>query len=70
MTPAEGPTARVRTANHARSIRGLVDATRCRQVRAVLRAEDVDVDGADVDVYGVEDGTHLATARGVYKTAD
>ena len=29
-----------------------------------------DVGTVDVDVYGAADGTHLATARGVYKTAD
>ena len=29
-----------------------------------------DVGTVDVDVYGASDGTHLATARGVYKTAD
>ena len=29
-----------------------------------------DVGTVDVDVFGAEDGTHLATARGVYKTAD
>jgi len=29
-----------------------------------------DVGTVDVDVYGVDDGTHLASARGVYKTAD
>jgi acyl-coenzyme A thioesterase PaaI-like protein len=29
-----------------------------------------DVGTVDVDVYGAEDGTHLATARGVYKTGD
>ena len=29
-----------------------------------------EVGTVDVDVYGAADGTHLATARGVYKTAD
>ena len=29
-----------------------------------------DVGTVDVDVYGAEDGTRLASARGVYKTAD
>ena len=29
-----------------------------------------DVGTVDVDVYGVDDSTHLASARGVYKTAD
>ena len=29
-----------------------------------------DIGTVDVDVYSTEDGTHLATARGVYKTAD
>ena len=29
-----------------------------------------DIGTVDVDVYGAADDTHLASARGVYKTAD
>ena len=29
-----------------------------------------DIGTVDVDVYGANDDTHLASARGVYKTAD